>query len=88
MKRRELSPKLLSRLDRERGIVNLYKARNADGSRKYLTRQIAEFHHVAPTTVWRMAKRWGVAQSHAEANKSISHLKRQTRVRERQSPAQ
>jgi hypothetical protein len=81
MKARELSPKLLSRLDKERGIVNHYKARNVDGSRRYLTRQIAKFYGVNPATVWRIAKRWGVAQTHAEANAAISHLKRRSRLR-------
>ena len=56
--------------------MNLYKARNPDGSRRFLTKQVAEFYHVNPATVWRIAKRWGVAQSHADANRSITHLKR------------
>ena len=61
--------------------MNHYKARNPDGTRRFLTKQIAEFYDVNPATVWRIAKRWGVAQSHAEANRAIRHLKRQTRVR-------
>lgn len=81
MPKPDFTPKLLSRLDKERGIVNLYKARTADGSRKYLTKRIAAVHGVDPSTVYRIAKRWGIAQSHAEANRSIVSLKSKHRIR-------
>ncbi len=61
--------------------MNHYKACNPDGSRRYLTRQIADFYGIDTTTVWRIAKRWGIPQSHAEANATITKLKRPTRLR-------
>ena len=61
--------------------MELYTARQPDGTRRYLTAQIAAELGVSTTTVWRAAVRWGVAQRHAEANAVITRLKRPTRMR-------
>lgn len=81
MKSNDFTPKQLERLDKEQRIVKLYTARQPDGTRRYLTSQIATELGVSTTTVWRAAVRWGVAQGHAEANAMITKLKRPTRMR-------
>jgi DNA-binding MurR/RpiR family transcriptional regulator len=83
MQLQDFTAKHLQRLDRNQAIVNLYKATNPDGTRKYLTVQIAAALGVSESTVLRAARAWGVAQSHAEANRTITHLKRQSRLRGR-----
>ncbi len=56
-------------LDRQVGIVALYK------SGKYTTEQIAKNYSISPRQVQRIATKYGIIRTQAEANKLIAPLK-------------
>jgi hypothetical protein len=60
MKANDFTPKQLARLDRTARIVTDYQATNPDGSRKYLTKQLAADYGVSESTVLRAAQSRGV----------------------------
>lgn len=78
---KDFSTRAEQKLDKYYRLASLYKATNLNGTRKYLTQQIADAEGVSRQTVLRAAREFGVVQDHETANGSILHLKRPSRIR-------